>query len=144
MGGTLAQYGGQRRALANRRTFGSIRELYGRSNMAADAGTMVGGALDNYGRLLMRGARAGGVMPNYYAPLWERLSRGWEDYGADMHAMEFNALQRDYTYRAQRLANNMQLYNALLNSAFDIYEHGRGSVARTSHTRARTAEEGII
>jgi hypothetical protein len=79
-----------------------------------------------------------------WAPLWERLSRGWEDYGADMHAMEFNALQRDYTYRAQRLANNMQLYNALLNSAFDIYEHGRGSVARTGHTRTRTAEEGII
>jgi hypothetical protein len=29
-----------------------------------------------YGRMLEMGARAGGVMPHYYTPLWERLSGG--------------------------------------------------------------------
>ena len=145
IGGALGQYRLQRAALSNGHIFGNIRELYGRSNMAAEASAMLSGAMDSYGRALMAGIRAGGVMGNYYGPVWERLSRGLDDYGADLHAMDFNALQRDYDYRAHRLASSMKLYNALLNNAFDIYEHGRNSApGGGTWSRGRTAESGVV
>jgi hypothetical protein len=128
LGGTLfslAQYRATNQQLANGEMFSNIQNLHGLGNMAKQSGDMLSGAIASYGNSLMAANRAGGVMPNYFSPLWNRLAEGWNNYGDDLGTMNFNGAQMNATFSAHRSAAQLSLFSNLVGNIFDIYETNR-------------------
>lgn len=123
---TLGQYRSSERALGYDCLYGRVIGERERSDAGLCAADMISGAIGTYGRMLDSGARAGGVMPNYYGSLWNRVAGGMRDYGADLGTLEYNIEAREYGCAARRAANKMQLYGALSDALFDWHEGSRG------------------
>jgi hypothetical protein len=122
---TLGRYRTSERALAYERMYGGITGARERTGAGMQAADMLSGAIGAYGRMLEGGARAGGVMPNYYSGMWDRVAGGMREYDADLGTAEYNIAAREYGYAARRAANRMQLYGAWSDAMFDWYDDSR-------------------
>jgi hypothetical protein len=91
-----------------------INQAYNGQLMARRVRDMVGGATESYGHGLLDSVRAGGTMPNFTSSMWQRVSDGMEDYGADLRAMALNAKLRQASFAAQHGKNRMALLSSIV------------------------------
>jgi hypothetical protein len=124
-------------AAGNQLAYSNIVGENERMRAGVQSGNMMRAGIELYGRALESGARAGGVMPNYYGSVLNGIADNWREYGNDLHTAEYNAVNREYRYRALRAANSMQLYGVAADYMMDLY----GSARRTAQ---RTAEHTIL
>jgi hypothetical protein len=99
----------------------AINRSYKEQAMARKVGTMVGGATEEYGKGLLASVRAGGTMASYTSPLWQKVSEGMADYGADLRAMALNAKLRHGAFAAQNGANRMAMLSSIVSGVLDTY-----------------------
>jgi hypothetical protein len=99
----------------------AINDAYKGQLMARQVRDMVGGATEAYGNGLLSSVRAGGTMATYTSPLWQKVSDGMADYGADLRAMALNAKLRQASFAAQHGANRMALLSSIVNDVMDSY-----------------------
>jgi hypothetical protein len=100
----------------------AINQAYQGQLMARKVRDMVGGATEAYGQGLLKSVRAGGTMPNYTSRMWQSVSDGMEDYGADLRAMALNAKIRQASFASQQGANRMKLISSIVDSMRNAYD----------------------
>jgi hypothetical protein len=75
-------------------------------------------AMGEYGRSLVAGARAGGVMPSYYGHIWKGLADDVEDENEDYRAIQFRHSVERANFAAQRATVRMQFIERLTDGIF--------------------------
>jgi hypothetical protein len=99
----------------------AINEAYKEQLMSRQVRDMVGGATEAYGKWLLGSVRAGGTMPSYTSGMWQGVSDGMEDYGADLRAMALNSKLRQASFAAQHGANRMAMMSSIVDNMLNTY-----------------------
>jgi hypothetical protein len=87
-------------------------------------------AMGEYGTALVAGARAGGVMPSYYGPIWKGLADDAEDANVDYGAIQFRHSMERANFAAQRAMVRLQFVERLTDGIFggDWFDGGHSSM----------------
>jgi hypothetical protein len=75
-------------------------------------------AMGEYGSALVAGARAGGVMPSYYGPIWKGLADDAEDANENYGDIQFRHSMERANFAAQRAMVRLQFLERLTDGIF--------------------------